>query len=410
MAKLVINSVPKNNANSSILKGLFLAESGYCTDLSALQGPMATGHQMRLCYFVSGKGAVDISGKSHLVQQHDILFLTGQRKANLIANQEIPMEIWWLDCNGPAVPELLRQLSVSAAHPLIHGIYEPRLFQEIKSIVMHYDALSAADELHVASGLYKIFALLLDSCSSSQWVSVPHDSPDLLYTGNWLPWPSGEVHAEYYTSAPKSYAEFSFFGSGIKWFGTANFDCGLADVIIDGNYVTTVDSYNRERLSKQLLYSNSRLNYGHHIIKIFCTGARNDKSTNCDVVVESFQYLTAAVPHEVEDAGGTNSQLIRKAVSLMHSGISAITVDQLAAELNVNRSYLSSRFSSEVGMSPSQYLTRVRMSTAKQLLRETDLSIGQVAARVGYNDIFYFSRLFKTREKITPTQYRQLNK
>jgi len=56
------------------------------------------------------------------------------------------------------------------------------------------------------------------------------------------------------------------------------------------------------------------------------------------------------------------------------------------------------------------YFIRLRLHRACQLLDTTELSIAQIAARVGYDDSFYFSRHFKAVHGMTPSQYRKLGK
>lgn len=63
-------------------------------------------------------------------------------------------------------------------------------------------------------------------------------------------------------------------------------------------------------------------------------------------------------------------------------------------------------FKAERHVTPNVYLTRLRMEKAQLLLRETDLKIREVAARLGYDDPFYFSNVFKKYTGISPTQYR----
>ncbi|NUU74538.1 AraC family transcriptional regulator [Paenibacillus xylanilyticus] len=68
---------------------------------------------------------------------------------------------------------------------------------------------------------------------------------------------------------------------------------------------------------------------------------------------------------------------------------------------------LSKAFKQVSGMNFIDYLTKVRMEAAKQLLRETTMKINDIAAAVGYQHS-YFNRIFKKQEGITPSQYRDL--
>jgi len=80
-------------------------------------------------------------------------------------------------------------------------------------------------------------------------------------------------------------------------------------------------------------------------------------------------------------------------------------MDELAKETGYNRAYLSRMFKKTTGQSPAQYLLKLRMERARQLLGEP-LTIGQIAASVGFADPFHFSRQFKKWHGCSPSELR----
>ena len=72
----------------------------------------------------------------------------------------------------------------------------------------------------------------------------------------------------------------------------------------------------------------------------------------------------------------------------------------------VSAPYLSKLFHDHAGTSPSRYLTDLRMQKAKKLLLDSQLSIKEIAARVGYPDPFHFSKSFKNAVGMSPAQFR----
>ncbi|HCA26991.1 MAG TPA: AraC family transcriptional regulator [Betaproteobacteria bacterium] len=83
------------------------------------------------------------------------------------------------------------------------------------------------------------------------------------------------------------------------------------------------------------------------------------------------------------------------------------TVESLAAAAGLSRSAFASRFKGVVGDTPLGYLTRWRMYRAKDLLRQGNLGLLEIAARVGYESDAAFSRAFKRIEGMAPGAYRQ---
>ena len=81
-----------------------------------------------------------------------------------------------------------------------------------------------------------------------------------------------------------------------------------------------------------------------------------------------------------------------------------------ASQLSYSPSTLSTLFKNNTGKKYKEYVQSYRIDKAKYLLASTSASISRIAEDVGYADTKFFSRLFKKREGITPTEYRQRNK
>ncbi|MBM7573033.1 response regulator [Aquibacillus albus] len=84
-----------------------------------------------------------------------------------------------------------------------------------------------------------------------------------------------------------------------------------------------------------------------------------------------------------------------------------ITLTSLSHKLNISPSYLSVLFREFVSQNFSDYLTNIRIQKAKELLKNTDLRINEIAAKIGYRDAYYFSSVFKKVIGMKPTQYRE---
>ena len=86
----------------------------------------------------------------------------------------------------------------------------------------------------------------------------------------------------------------------------------------------------------------------------------------------------------------------------------AITLEDVCAATGFSVSYFSAMFKKETGEGFSKYLTRVRIDRAKELLQQTDLSVADVCAQVGYGDLKHFTQTFKKVSGLSPAQYRKL--
>ena len=87
-----------------------------------------------------------------------------------------------------------------------------------------------------------------------------------------------------------------------------------------------------------------------------------------------------------------------------------LSIQEIADDLNVHRSYLTTVFKEFHQISPKEFLHSVRMQRAQQLLANTDESIKIVAYSVGFSDPLYFSKAFKAYSQLTPSQYRNKHK
>ncbi|WP_084159210.1 AraC family transcriptional regulator [Paenibacillus taiwanensis] len=83
-----------------------------------------------------------------------------------------------------------------------------------------------------------------------------------------------------------------------------------------------------------------------------------------------------------------------------------ISVQQLASLLHLHPNYFITFFREQMGESPIQYINRVKVSRAQQLLLTSDLNVSEIADSIGM-DVYYFSRLFKQSTGFTPTSYKQ---
>ena len=87
-----------------------------------------------------------------------------------------------------------------------------------------------------------------------------------------------------------------------------------------------------------------------------------------------------------------------------------ISLDEISDQVALNKSYVSYLFKKKTNSTLIEYVIKLRIEKAQELLRDTNLKIYEIAHMVGYSDFKYFNRVFKKITSITPTEYRNYSK
>lgn len=120
-----------------------------------------------------------------------------------------------------------------------------------------------------------------------------------------------------------------------------------------------------------------------------------------DLLSKQFTSHSEIIPEEVKN------ETFRNILKYVNDNFcSHISIQSLSQEFIVNPSYICQMFKKELGMTFSEYITSMRIARAQNLLKLTDLSVGDVAEKSGYNDYFHFTKTFKKITGMTPTQFR----
>lgn len=124
------------------------------------------------------------------------------------------------------------------------------------------------------------------------------------------------------------------------------------------------------------------------------------------------EVLAETLKRRDEISGNKYTQLIERAQKYVeeHYMSEHIALNAVAEYVNMNPSYFSFVFRKETGLTFVEYVTRVRLERAKELLLCSSLKISEIAYKVGYNDPQYFSYLFKKYNQCSPKEYRQKEK
>ena len=129
----------------------------------------------------------------------------------------------------------------------------------------------------------------------------------------------------------------------------------------------------------------------------------------------SYAELESGLQYElkcIHDLGGKslpqNQQTLARQVRnwLILNFTTPISYKTLKEEFGITEKYISALLKAGFGISPSKYITELRMNMAKKLMQSNpDILLKDIAEMVGFTDVFYFSRVFKLYEGISPSLY-----
>lgn len=125
-----------------------------------------------------------------------------------------------------------------------------------------------------------------------------------------------------------------------------------------------------------------------------------------DAVSEWMEQFNHRLLNEFDDY--RNKQKIRDAVVYIRSHYATpLNMATVSNQVNMNYSLFSLLFKQYVGTNFVNYLQKLRLNEAKQLLRETDLRVNEIGRRVGFSDDKNFLKVFKASEGVSPSEYRR---
>lgn len=127
-----------------------------------------------------------------------------------------------------------------------------------------------------------------------------------------------------------------------------------------------------------------------------------------------FQFLFHLVCHQKEQTSFTRSQTkhlekMKRILSYIEAHFSEpISVEKVAELTYYSKSHFMNFFKTYTGKGFTEYLNDYRLARAAEMLRATDLSLLEIAARSGFENLSYFNRMFKRKYGISPGKYRDI--
>lgn len=144
------------------------------------------------------------------------------------------------------------------------------------------------------------------------------------------------------------------------------------------------------------------------MVVLFVNEYPSMKNLDLDLATEKCGELGTSLSRS--QTSPINSEKIGNAVEYMLQNMGKpLPVSALASVANLSLSYFFPIFKERMGCSPLEYYTRLRMGRACLLLDSASAKVKEVADAMGYDDAFYFSRVFKSWTTRAPSHYRNLD-
>ncbi|MBQ5711798.1 MAG: helix-turn-helix domain-containing protein [Oscillospiraceae bacterium] len=134
-----------------------------------------------------------------------------------------------------------------------------------------------------------------------------------------------------------------------------------------------------------------------------------------DLIMAQLEQLLILLLRQVDAPAGklktsngvhSENEIIRKAQQFISANVrQKLTVPMVAEKVQVSASYLTALFHKNLQISPGEYIRRIKLQESKQMIREDSMTFTQIAAELQYSTVHHFSRQFKEKFGITPTEY-----
>ncbi len=188
-----------------------------------------------------------------------------------------------------------------------------------------------------------------------------------------------------------------------------------ADIGVAPRYVTL--SFHASGCDLSSLY-NRVLQPGQRVVSLLQQLLREQERAEAyagDMLIHTLEILLITLLREADAPAdklqaphcvNSENEIIRRAQQYVSTHVrSKLSVPVVASAVDVSASYLTALFHKHLQLSPGEYIRRIKLQESKQLIREGEMNFTEIAEALQYSTVHHFSRQFKEKFGITPTEY-----
>lgn len=192
-----------------------------------------------------------------------------------------------------------------------------------------------------------------------------------------------------------------------KYGSSLNAPWSIYWVHFSGSYAETF--YNRfckaQYESVKIAFDQTRITLLNTIIKLLDSNLNDEKTELAHFKLIGF--LSSLCYSDVLEQSNTEDRINRSIIFMKENLSSVLTIDQLAAQAHYSVSRYSELFRQRTGYAPIQYFIRLKIHKSCEYLYFGNMNIKEICKEVGFEDPYYFSRMFKKQIGMAPMLYRK---
>lgn len=229
---------------------------------------------------------------------------------------------------------------------------------------------------------------------SGKWEAVYNNETYSLSEGNFI---------FYYPNQPQNYAFYpENDGCEVLWLHFSG--SAVREILNDLNFLPGVY---RCRKSESIISSFSKLIHEDRLKSMYHNTAKNSLAIYLLLAMARNIALNRNVPWDTRTADLDINRVVTEMYQQYNNEYNPEHYAEICA---MSVSGFSHKFKRILGVAPKKYFMNIKIDTSKELLSFTNLSIKEIANKVGFENSLYFSRLFKQETNLSPSEYRNKSK